>query len=276
VLTVKWLVCDDGSTDGTAVLLAGYGSRISVISKCNGGLPSARNAAARGSTADWLVLLDADDEWLPDRLVRMSEMIKDGIDIITTDAYIVDLGDQSRSVCDQERTWYRHRTFPLARQDVQILAGSFIWGGAAVRRAAFERVGGFDERHRSNSEYELWIRLVLSGSRAAMIPTPLAIYYQSSDSISRNRGESWRRVVAALDRVDQDFELDDEQRDVMRKHRRTAMHLAAVGEAVAALRSRGPARRQCLAVVLTPGPIATRAKFAATAILPALARRAFT
>ena len=40
------IVCDDGSTDGTAEALRGFGDRIKVVTKENGGLASAKNAAA--------------------------------------------------------------------------------------------------------------------------------------------------------------------------------------------------------------------------------------
>ena len=43
------VVVDDGSTDNTASVLAGYGDKICVVRQVNRGLPAARNAASRRS-----------------------------------------------------------------------------------------------------------------------------------------------------------------------------------------------------------------------------------
>jgi peptidoglycan/LPS O-acetylase OafA/YrhL len=59
------LVYDDGSRDGTAAVLAGYGDRIRVISAPNGGVAHARNVMCREATGDVIAFLDADDVWHP-------------------------------------------------------------------------------------------------------------------------------------------------------------------------------------------------------------------
>jgi glycosyltransferase involved in cell wall biosynthesis len=252
------VVCDDGSTDATGDILAGYGDQIVVVTKPNGGLASARNAAIGASSGDWLVLLDADDEWSPGRLRAIDQAITDDVDVVTTDATVKPGGQR----------WYESRPFPTDRQDVHILEGSFIFGGAAIRRAAHERVGGFDESHRANSEYELWVRLLLTGSRAALVPEPLAVYHRAPTSMSGNRGESWRRVLAVLDRAERDHTLTGEQQRAVDAHRRLARHLAAVGDAV-----KQRTRRAYLSAATTPGPAGLRVKFLAAAIMPSLARR---
>ena len=60
------IVVNDGSTDDTASVLAGYGDRIQVVSQSNRGVSAARNAGLRVSVGEYLVFLDDDDEWMPD------------------------------------------------------------------------------------------------------------------------------------------------------------------------------------------------------------------
>lgn len=63
------IVCDDGSTDRTGEVLDRFAPEVVVIHQANHGLSAARNTVGRAATGEWVVLLDADDEWLPGRLI---------------------------------------------------------------------------------------------------------------------------------------------------------------------------------------------------------------
>src|SRR3954454_11043704 len=66
------VVCDDGSTDGTAAVVSGYADRypgrVRLIQQENGGPCAAVNTALRAARGEWLGLLDADDAWPADKL----------------------------------------------------------------------------------------------------------------------------------------------------------------------------------------------------------------
>src|SRR5215813_5615142 len=67
------IVVDDGSTDESADVLAGYGDRIISIMKANGGQASCFNAGFAAASGDIIVLLDADDMFLPGKLSTIIE-----------------------------------------------------------------------------------------------------------------------------------------------------------------------------------------------------------
>ncbi|EXI71583.1 MAG TPA: glycosyltransferase family A protein [Candidatus Accumulibacter phosphatis] len=68
---MELIVVDDGSTDETARLLADYATRhreLLAISQANAGAAAARNRGVRLARGRYALLLDADDELLPDAL----------------------------------------------------------------------------------------------------------------------------------------------------------------------------------------------------------------
>ncbi len=62
------IVVDDGSTDGTKTVLAGYGASIRCVPAPHKGAGAARNAGIRAASHDRICFLDSDDEWKPDHL----------------------------------------------------------------------------------------------------------------------------------------------------------------------------------------------------------------
>jgi|SRR5579875_1300161 len=64
------IVVDDGSTDGTPEVLASYADRVRVIRQANAGFVTTVERALAQVSGTYVALLDADDEWPPDRLAR--------------------------------------------------------------------------------------------------------------------------------------------------------------------------------------------------------------
>src|SRR5712672_3063531 len=86
------IVIDDGSTDQTRQVAAGFGDRIRYIHQDNTGLPGARNRGIRESSGEYLCFLDSDDFYHPDKLQRQVELLDADpeigfvyCDIVTTD-----------------------------------------------------------------------------------------------------------------------------------------------------------------------------------------------
>jgi len=72
------LVVDDAGTDNTAQKLAEINDkRLTYLKQPkNAGAKAARNRGIREAKGQWLCLLDSDDEWLPNRLKNLREMIQ--------------------------------------------------------------------------------------------------------------------------------------------------------------------------------------------------------
>jgi GT2 family glycosyltransferase len=259
------IVCDDGSTDGTERVLDPYRDRIVYVRKENGGEASAKNVAARAASGEFVVILDADDVFLPERLEALAELarVRPDLDILTTDAYLEIDGEVI------ERCYSGGMRFISKDQRCGILASNFVFGLAAVRRERLLAVGGFDEAIRWTTDWDCWIRMILDGSRVGLVDEPLARYRLHAASLSSQREHLIAGRLETLGKAVRRNDLSSEERQVVRRAIAGNRRMLALARARSALLEKRPeARRLSLAVAAGPGVgLRTRLKalFAATA-----------
>jgi glycosyltransferase involved in cell wall biosynthesis len=131
---VAVIVVDDSSTDDTADVLRGYGSRITVHRQPNGGAATARNTGASLATGEWLAFLDADDLWLPEKLER--QLALQPAAFASPPLHIGDRGALPRKAASPRCT--------TATCFARCCAKAIITSSSVmVRRDVFQRLGGF-------------------------------------------------------------------------------------------------------------------------------------
>ncbi len=179
------LLVDDGSTDDTAAVIAPYqeklGDKLLYIRQANAGLPAARNAAIRQTSAEFLALLDADDMWLPNRLQDSLDSFADKPEVGLSYGYIARIGPDNE-VIDQ---------FTDGQRNGEGWIAPYIYGLAlylpcptiTFRKCCIDEVGGFDETMRATEDRDLWLRIALRYQVAA-IPKLMAHYRISPQSMS--------------------------------------------------------------------------------------------
>ncbi|MPY93310.1 MAG: glycosyltransferase [Acidimicrobiia bacterium] len=204
------IVCDDGSTDGTADALARFGRSVRVVRKANGGEASARNAGARVARGDYVAFLDADDRFLPGRLEALGQAAsaQPDVDVFTTDAFL-EVDDRFVGRC------YEDQEFPVGDQRRAILTSNFVFGHVAIRRSCLLAAGGYDESIRFTTDWELWIRLILAGSRVALVDAPLAVYRLHPGAASSRRLEMCHGRLSTLAKAREHPCLSDPERAVV-------------------------------------------------------------
>jgi glycosyltransferase involved in cell wall biosynthesis/GT2 family glycosyltransferase len=206
------IVCDDGSTDDLEGALAPFRSQIRLVRKEQGGEASAKNRAAAEAVGDFVVILDADDRYLPGRLAALGALAqaRPDLDILTTDAHF-EVGGESIGRCYRDDF-----TFEVDDQRTGIIRRNFVFGLAAIRRTRFAEVGGFSEDVRHSADWDCWVRLILSGSRAGLVTAPLAAYRLHESSMNADRLSMYRGRRVTLERVLGNPDATEHEREVAR------------------------------------------------------------
>lgn len=155
------IVVDDGSRDTTAGVVQGFSAPVRYVYQPNAGVSAARNHGIREASGDWVAFLDADDEWLPEKLKRQMELL-------TARPNLRWCGCRPAYVTAGEPT---PAEIPASLRDVLRESAAipffdsvrrglvFQTSGVLVQRAVLEEAGGFDEALRVNEDRDLWWRI---------------------------------------------------------------------------------------------------------------------
>ena len=158
------LIIDDASTDDTRTIVRGLGVEPLAL-ETNRGAAGARNAGAGATDADILFFVDADVVIHPCSRERIMRFFRERPDYVAVfGAY-----DADPAV---ETTISRFRN--LLHRHVHVENGgdavTFWTGCGAVRREAFERIGGFDPQQSMMEDVKLGLELNARGEKIWLDP----------------------------------------------------------------------------------------------------------
>jgi GT2 family glycosyltransferase len=186
------IVVDDASTDETPDVVRALPGVHLIRHEHPTEQRVARNHGASAAVTPWLAFCDDDDLWAPHKLRRQLDAV--GVtdaDWCTVGALHVDENlcpTGGKRLADPGRIARRIRV-----ENVVPGGGS----GVLVRRALFERVGGFSEAARYVEDWDLWIRLSRQGT-VACVDELLIAYRQWVRSFSHSSFESQYAAFSAL------------------------------------------------------------------------------
>jgi glycosyltransferase involved in cell wall biosynthesis len=177
------LVIDDGSRDDTAAIAENFGApEIRVIRlPRNRGVSAARNAGAEAARGELVAFLDADDEWLPERLARQIPLMMADPQLVFVACGAV-LVSRSGAVLGPLYDGKIPRAG--ARAWVDLLGRNTVQTSTVlVRRSELLASGGFDPGLRVSEDQDLWIRLALRGP-LGYVDASLVRVHDTPDSLS--------------------------------------------------------------------------------------------
>ena len=164
----------------------------------NMGVTTARNSGVRVSTCDWIAFLDSDDWFLPEKLElqRRCALENEHAVLIYTGVreIAIDGSEAASRFVSPGELW------PMLRYLSGIDGGS---SAVALRREAFESVGGFDPSLRVCEDWDLWLRLALrySVKTFACVPKVLAVYRRVPESNGSNAMRYFHARSQMLEKV---------------------------------------------------------------------------
>ncbi|MEN8127777.1 MAG: glycosyltransferase family A protein [Planctomycetota bacterium] len=189
------IVIDDGSTDGTADVIRSFGDRVILIQQENAGVSVARNTGIEAATSEWIAFLDADDEWLPEKLKLQSEHLARNPNLKWT---------FTNMSWDKERRGAVKPIHPICRLS-NICADSeyfedylyaYTQGFFAstitllIHRSVFDSVGMFEPGMRRAQDNDLWYRIAYQYPQIGYVPEPLSIYHLDTPGSSTKINDS--------------------------------------------------------------------------------------
>lgn len=198
---LELIAVNDGSTDGSAELLASYGDRIVTLQQPNQGVGVARNAGMTRARGEFVAFLDQDDWWRPEKLAAQ-------VALMQLDA---SLGLVHTEVAhyDNARRSFRK---PLGPPGTEKLVGSCYRrllrenlisnSSVLVRAAALQRVGLCDPQIAGNSiqDYDLWLRIARHYS-FGFVPQPLTVLRVHAEQGTWNRRLMCGEEARLLERI---------------------------------------------------------------------------
>lgn len=179
---VEMIVVDNGSSDQSAAVARSRGAR--VIERPGATVGACRNAGVAASRGDVVAFIDADNEIAPGwRQACLQAMQEQGIG-----AAGFPYGAPADATWVQ-RMYDALRAKAAHRQDVDWLAA----GNLAVRRAVFEKVGGFDEQLEACEDVQLCQSVHRAGYRVVSEPGMESVHHGDPRTLSHLFfGELWR------------------------------------------------------------------------------------
>ncbi len=191
------IAVDDGSSDSTLEILQDWqhrDARYRVLARPHAGIISALNAGLAECRAPFVARLDADDRCRPERLRLQAQSLQEHAEL----ALVSCLAESfpAEQVREGFRIYIEWQNALVTDADIRremFIESPFPHPSVMFRKEWVDKVGGYQE-HGWPEDYDLWLRLHLSGAHFGKVPQVLL---------------EWREAPQRLTRTDRRYSLEN-------------------------------------------------------------------
>lgn len=182
-----FIICDDGSKDGTYKVLTDYKKRfpnkfVILKNEPNKGLTHSLNKCLKYATSEYVARMDADDVSLPNRFERQIAFLDNNPEYAFVGTAIERF--------DEDGVWSKTDNINIEPSKEHFYKSSgFVHPSVVIRKAALDSVGYYREAWFTNrcEDYDLWMRLYANGYKGYNLKDVLFQYYEGKESFPKRK-----------------------------------------------------------------------------------------
>ncbi len=194
---IEIIVIDDGSTDETQEVLAGYKDEIRILVQENKGVSAARNLGIQESQGHFIALLDSDDAWEKNKLSCQMDFFQ---------------SNPGAMICQTEEIWIRKGKRVNPKKKHKKPSGMIFEpslklclvspSAVMIRKQLFDQKGMFNEAFPVCEDYDLWLR-ISHDTPVYLIDIPLTVKTGGhGDQLSASHSQDKYRIQSILNLIE--------------------------------------------------------------------------
>jgi glycosyltransferase involved in cell wall biosynthesis len=214
---IEIIVVNDGSLDNTEEVVKSYGKKVVYIHQDNAGSSVARNTGIRRARGEWIAFLDADDEFLPDKLERQLALLERNPELLwCAGNYYRAMGTKralrfKKSLVERILRGREHfnNYFLETAKGPPLQTSSIV-----VHAKVLEELGGFEPGRNATQDLDVWWRIGHSYPALGYCADPVTIcHLDLFDPVLTKRRLETKRALDARVLVQRHLKMAAEHGD---------------------------------------------------------------